>query len=116
MHIKNITDRLTTFRFLGITLIICAITGYFFVADEFRHVGEFLGVTCLLIAGIILLIKDFNLNIFRNFAIQWISIGLLASVPLGGILLDNMPLGITIGLLIGLLSAYYFGKKIVKKD
>jgi hypothetical protein len=102
---------LTFFRLFGVILLICSLFGYIFVADELHHFGEFLGVTCILFVGLIFLVTDTKLNIFKGLAIQWISIGLLISIPIGGVVLDNMPLGITICFLIGLVLAYILGKK-----
>ena len=110
MILKNIKKSIIFFRLFGIILTIIALLGYCFVADEFRHIGEFLGVTSILIAGIILLIKDSKFDLFRNFAIQWVSFCLLICIPIGGLLLDNMPLGLVIGLAFGILLAYIFRK------
>jgi hypothetical protein len=109
--LKEFIKSLTFYRLFGVILLICSLLGYVFVADELHHFGEFLGVTCMLFAGLIFLVIDTKLNIFKGLAIQWISIGLLISIPIGGVVLDNMPLGITICFLIGLVLAYVFGKK-----
>ena len=111
---KNVIKSMTTYRLLGIILLICALLGYLLIADELHHFGEFLGVTSILMAGLILLLIDRKMNIFKNLAIQWISLGLLISIPIGGVVLDNMPSGITICFFLGLLSAYAFGKKVHK--
>jgi hypothetical protein len=105
---------MATYRLYGLILIICALLGYIFVADELHHFGELLGVTSIFLAGVILIVIDTKLNIFRRLAIQWISVGLLISIPVGGIVLNNMPLGITICSLIGLILAFVFHKKVYK--
>jgi hypothetical protein len=102
---------MTMYRLLGIILLTCALAGYLFIADELRHTGEFLAVTCILFAGLILLLIDSKMNVFKRFAIQWISLALLLSIPIGAVVLDNMPLGISICLFFGLLVAYTFRKK-----
>jgi hypothetical protein len=107
---KNFIKSVTLYKLLGIILVLCALLGYLFVADELRHFGEFLGVTCILTAGLILLLIDTKMNIFKRFAIQWISFGLLLSIPIGGVVLDNMPLGIIICLSLGLILAYALGR------
>jgi hypothetical protein len=101
---------LTLSRVTGGILILIALLGYCTVADEFHHFGEFLGVTCILASGIILLIKDSRLNRFKNLALEWISVSLIFSIPFGGIVLDNMPLGIAIGLSAGIITAIAIGK------
>ena len=100
---KKIIKSLTLYRLFGVILLVCSLLGYIFVADELHHFGEFLGVTCILFAGLIFLVIDTKLNIF--------TLGFLISIPIGGVVLDNMPLGITICSLIGLVLAYVFGKR-----
>ena len=106
----KITKPLTTFRVLGSTLVLIAFFGYMTIADELHHFAEFLGVSCILVSGLILLLIESKLNVFKNLALQWISISLLASIPFGGIILDNMPLGLTIGFALGIILAFVFGK------
>ena len=113
---KEFIKPFTFYRLLGVILLVCSILGYIFVADELHHFGEFLGVTCILFASLILLVIDTKLNIFKGLAIQWISLGLLISIPIGGVVLDNMPLGITICFLLGLVLAYLFGKRVTNHE
>jgi hypothetical protein len=110
----NIIRSMTMYRALGIILVIVALLGYIFVADELRHTGEFLGVTCILFAGFILIAINTKFNVFNRLAIQWVSLGLLISIPVGGIVLDNMPLGITICASLGIISAFVFRKNGIK--
>ena len=42
-------------RIAGIILIALAVVGFLTVADDFRHVGELIGVGAILLAGILLL-------------------------------------------------------------
>jgi hypothetical protein len=102
---------ITVYKIIGAFLVLCGIVGYFTVADEFRHSGELIGVTTILFAGIILLITDFKLEMFKNVALQWVAYCLLASIPFGGVILDNMPLGIGFGFALGIIAALLFGKK-----
>jgi hypothetical protein len=99
------------YKILGLILIVCSIIGYFTVADDFRHTGEFIGVSSVLISGIIFLFVENKLSIFKHVSLQWLAIFILLSIPLGGVLLDNMFLGISIGIVMGILLAYIFGKK-----
>ena len=99
------------YRLIGAVLVTCGILGYFTVADELRHTGEFIGVTGILLTGIILLMVDSRMKIMGKFAIQWIAFGLLAGIPIGGIVLDNMFLGIGLGIAAGIILAFMMGKK-----
>jgi hypothetical protein len=99
------------YKIIGILLIIIAVIGYFTMADEFRHMGEFIGVSGILLSGIILLFVESKLVISKRLSLQWIAIFILLSIPFGGILLDNMLLGIGVGLLIGTLFTLIFGKR-----
>jgi hypothetical protein len=99
------------YKILGLMLIICSIFGYFTIADDFRHTGEFIGVSSVLVSGIIFLLVENKLTIFKNFSLQWLAIFILLSIPLGGVLLDKMFLGISIGIVLGILFAYILGTK-----
>ena len=113
---KTFIKSVTHYRIIGIILFVCSLLGYIFVADELHHFGEFLGVTCILLAGLIFFVIDTKFNIFKGLAIQWIALGLLISIPIGGVVLDNMPLGITICFLIGFVLAYVFRKRVINTN
>lgn len=91
-------------------MVLVGIVGYLTVADEIRHFGEFLGVSCVLVSGLILLLIDLKLGIFQKMALQWVSICLLASVPFGAIVIDNVPIGNCIGLILGIVLSVIFGR------
>ena len=99
------------YRFIGAVLVMCGVIGYVTVADELHHTGEFIGVSGIVLAGIILLMVDSGTTITKKLAFQWIAFGLLAGIPTGGIVLDNMPLGVGIGICIGIILAFFLGKK-----
>lgn len=99
------------YRLIGAILVTCGILGYFTIADDLRHAGEFIGVSSILLAGIILLIVDSRMKIISKLAIQWIAFGLLAGIPLGGIVLDNVLVGVGLGITTGILLAFMMGKK-----
>ena len=99
------------YRLIGAVLVTCGILGYFTVADELRHTGEFIGVSGVLLAGIILMMVDSRIKFLENLAIQWIAFGLLAGIPIGGIVLDNMLLGVGLGIVAGVILAFMLGKK-----
>lgn len=103
------------YKIIGILLIIISGIGYLTVADELRHIGEFIGMSGILLSGIILLFVDSKFIISKRFSFQWIAVFILASIPIGGILLDNMILGIGSGLLIGIFFAFIFGKRKTRK-
>jgi hypothetical protein len=113
---ENKHNFITPYRIWGLFFIICSILGFIFVADELHHFGEFIGVACILAAGIIMLFVESKIKIFKRLALQWVSFGLLISIPVGGILLDNMLLGSGIGLTSGIFLAYLFGKHKVTKS
>lgn len=101
----------TNYRKIGLILILISLSAYLFVADETRHIGELIGVTDILISGLLFLLTDsFNLA-FRPLAFQWIPIMLLLSIPIGGILLDNMVLSSIIGAFIGIAFVWILRKK-----
>jgi len=102
--------KLSIYRIIGSMLFILGIMGYLIVGDELRHVGEFLSVSCILVSGIVFLLIDFNLTLFKKLAVQWVAICLLACIPLGGIILDNLPVGICIGFVVGVALAITLGK------
>jgi hypothetical protein len=98
-------------RIAGICLILFAIIGYLTIADDLRHKGEIYGITCVLLAGILLLLNDVKVKFINNLALHWISICLLMCIPIGSYLLDNMMLAMIIALILGLVLAYLFGKQ-----
>jgi hypothetical protein len=55
MQRLHLTDSNIRLRWLGVLLTVLGVLGYITVADDLRHVGEFLGVTMVLGAGLILL-------------------------------------------------------------
>jgi hypothetical protein len=99
------------YKIAGAVLIFFAIIGFFTVADDLRHTGELIGVSSILLVGIILLLTGLNLKIFRRIALQWLALCILLSIPFGGVYLDNMPLGIGTGFIIGMTLAILFGIK-----
>jgi hypothetical protein len=98
-------------KIAGICLIVFAIIGYVTIADDLRHKGEFFGVTCVLLAGIMLLLNRVKVKFINNLALHWISICLLVCIPIGSYLFDNMILAMIIALILGLVIAYFFRKQ-----
>ncbi|MBK9045930.1 MAG: hypothetical protein IPL74_04230 [Bacteroidetes bacterium] len=112
----NSKFKLTTYRITGAILVLLGLIGYLTIADEFRHYNEFLGVTCVLVSGLVLLLIDFRFHLFQKVELQWLSICLLACIPLGGVVLDNMPIGMCIGFISGISIAIILGKVNVSKS
>ena len=51
----RLTDSMIRVRWVGVFLAGMGVLGYMTVADDLRHVGEFVGVTIIFAAGLILL-------------------------------------------------------------
>lgn len=105
------TTSVSAYKIVGLILISLSLLGYIFVSDEFHHSGEFIGVTCILISGIILLLVKSQVKAFKHLSLPWISWTLLISIPIGGILLDNMILSSVGGFIVGTVLAYIFGRR-----
>jgi hypothetical protein len=98
-------------RIAGLCLILFAIIGYATIADDLRHKGEFFAVTCLLLAGIMLILNRIKVKYLNKLALHWISICLLACIPIGSYVLDNMILAMIFALIIGSALAYFFRRQ-----
>lgn len=98
------------YKIIGIILSIFAIIGYLTLADDIRHTGEFIGVSSVLISGIIFIFVDNKISILKRLSLQWIAICILLSIPIGGVLLDDIIVALCIGIVIGILLAFIFGK------
>lgn len=99
------------YKITGLILSAFGVIGYFTIADELHHFGEFIGVTTVLLSGVILFFAEYKKGVLKNISIQWIAFSLLASIPVGGVLLDNMPLGVGLGFFIGILLALLLGRR-----
>ena len=96
-------------RALGLVLVVLGIAGFLTVADDFRHVGEALGVGSALLAGIVLLASGSKLPALDRLALPWIALGILAGEGLGAAL-DAMPLAIGLGASVGLILSIVLGR------
>ena len=104
-------------KVFGSILIVVALLSYLTIADDLRHIGEFLGVSTILIAGIILLGGGFFPGRVPLMTSRGLSIGLLCGIPVGG-LLDNMILGPLMGFGVGVvfsIALAYRKRKIDEK-
>jgi hypothetical protein len=88
-------------RITGILLALVGLLGYFTVADDLRHVGEFVGVTSILIAGFVLLIGGVKNSLLSKILVRFIASGILLGIPLGAFL-DKMIFGVSLGCICGL--------------
>ena len=92
------------FRTAGFALVAFALLGFATVADELRHLGEFLGVLGVLLSGLALLAASFDVALTRRVPLSWFPVGLGVGL-LGGALADAVPTGFAAGLFLGLLLA-----------
>lgn len=89
---------------IGSILVALGLVGYLTVADDLRHLGEFFGVSSVLVSGLALLLA----GLFP----RWESTLALSCVPLGigvgliiGALVNEVPVGAVLGIALGLLVA-----------
>ena len=95
-------------RVVGWLLVALSVVGFVTVADDFRHIGEVLGVTSTLFIGVLLLIADSATSRSTRVAMLWLAgaVGIGAAV---GAALDTMEVGTGGGLIVGLLLAAGLG-------
>ena len=92
-------------RIAGVLLVLVGIVGFVTVADDLRHVGEFIGVASLLLSGVILLVGGFTCRPLKFFWPRWMALGTLSGMVVGAGL-DNMVLGVAIGFTAGTLVGF----------
>jgi len=86
-------------------MVVIALLGYLTVADELRHIGEFLAVTGVLVSGMALVAASSSNALSRRFALEWLAIGVLIGAFFGGAI-DNMYVGLAVGMVGGLSTAF----------
>ena len=111
---KNTSKKV--YKYLGISLVIVSFIGFLTIADDLRHIGEFLAVSSILISGIIFIVASMQITLLRKLPIQWIGICLLLFLPVGAFLFDNMFIGIGLGLLVGSILAFIFNLRNLNKS
>lgn len=111
MKVRGMNKTRTIYKVLGALLVLFSIVGFGTIADEFHHSGEWIGMACVFFAGLILLLAASSLAISRRLALPWMAACVLLSIPVGGILLDNMPLGTGLGLLAGLAASILLARR-----
>lgn len=94
------------FRIAGFIIIGIAIIGFMTVADEFRHMGELIGVSGVFVSGIFLVLAGYKNSLTRRFALQWCPVGIGIGLIIGA-MIDNMVSGLIGGIMTGLIIAYF---------
>lgn len=97
-------------RIAGSVLVAAGILGFFTVADELRHVGEFIGVSSILLAGLILLAGGFEHRLTKLLPWRWTALGVLSGIMIGAGL-DNMVVGVAIGMTMGAMVGFALLRK-----
>ena len=97
-------------RIAGFFLVLVGIIGFLTVADDLRHVGEFIGVVSILFSGLMLLSGSFEHRLTRFLPVRWIALGVLSGIILGAGL-DKMFIGVAIGLITGTLVGFALTRK-----
>ena len=85
---------------IGSALVLLGILGYLTVADDLRHVGEFVGVTAIVISGLCFLAAGRDSRMTNALPLRAIALGILAGMVIGAAL-DNMFVGVGIGIALG---------------
>jgi hypothetical protein len=93
------------FRIAGFIIIGIAVIEFSTVADEFRYMGELIGVCGVLISGFFLVMAGYKNWRTRIFALQWLP-GDIGNGLIAGAAIDNMLTGLIAGILTGLLIPY----------
>lgn len=89
-------------RLAGSFLTLAGIFGFFTVADDLRHVGEFVGVASIMFSGLILLAGSFHHRLIGVLPVRWTTFGTLSGIILGAGI-DDMFMGVAIGITAGTL-------------
>ncbi len=89
---------------VGLVMVGLSLVGYATVADELRHIGEFAGVSALLVAGLALIGDAYHL-MAHWVALRWIAAGVLLGAILGTAI-DATVVGFGVGLIAGIAVAH----------
>ena len=88
---------------VGILMVGLSLAGYATVADDFRHVGEFVGVSSLLLAGLALIGDAFHV-MAKWLVLRWVAVGMLVGAG-AGTAMDATLAGFGAGLAAGIAMA-----------
>ena len=97
-------------RVVGALLVVVGAAGFLTVADDPRHVGEVLSVGSVFFIGILLLVAGSPRFGSSRPAVWWLA-GAVGIGALAGAAIDNMPVGVGGGLIIGVLMAVVAGRR-----
>jgi hypothetical protein len=94
---------------VGIIMVGLSLVGYATVADDFRHVGEFAGVSSLLLGGLAL-IGDAFYVMARWLVLRWVTVGMLLGATLGTAM-NATVIGFGVGSAIGVAMALFRARR-----
>jgi hypothetical protein len=97
------------FAAIGICLSVAGTLGFFTFADDLRHSGEFAVASCLLLAGISLLVSVLR----PTLPLQWLSVAVLAGLLIGSVL-DAAAFGLVGGIATGAIATWWRHSRAVK--
>jgi hypothetical protein len=97
-------------RVVGALLVVIGAAGFLTVADDLHHVGELLGVGSVFFIGILLLVAGSPKSRSGRLAV-WSLAGAVGLGAVAGAAIDNMPAGVGVGSIIGLLMAAVAGRR-----
>lgn len=89
---------------IGSILVALGLVGYLTVADDLRHLGEFFGVSSVLVSGLALLLAGLFPRWASTLALSWVPLGIGVGLIIGA-LVNEVPLGAVLGVALGLLLA-----------
>ncbi len=102
-HTTTLGPRRRLILTAGIIMVALSFFGYATVADDFRHVGEFMGVSSLLLGGLALIGDAFEVWA-RWLVLRWVAVGVVAGAIVDAAL-DVTPVGFGVGLAAGIVVA-----------
>ena len=109
IHYLDSLRQMTANRIVGAVLISIGLVGFLTIADDLRHVGEIVGVSAIVLAGFILLASTVRQIPISSVLARSCAIGIFPGMVLGAGL-DNMLVGVALGLAIGTLAGVPIGR------
>ena len=109
IHYLDSSRQMTANRIAGAVLISIGLVGFFTIADDLRHVGETVGVSAIVLAGIILIASTVKPIHISPVLARSCAIGIFPGMVLGAGL-DNMLVGVALGLAAGTLAGVLIGR------
>ena len=109
IHYPESLRQMTANRIAGAVLISIGLVGFLTVADDLRHVGETVGVSAIVLAGIILIASTVKPIPISPVLARSCAFGIFSGMVLGAGL-DNMLVGVALGLAAGTLAGLLIGR------